>query len=135
MRYFSSRFCHIFRRGSSAFLEISSRKQYPNFYSDKLLECDTQHHIFTFSQFRVAENFDELFLSMHWQFELVPCSHTGKARFIEVFFEVGLPKTVDHELLLPNWCWRSVLATFRSNLKYIRIQICSQDICRQTAIV
>ncbi len=94
MRYFPSKFCHIFRRGFSAFLEISSRKQYPSFYSDKLLECDTQHHIFTFSQFRVSENFDELLLSMHWQFELVPGSHTatGKARFIEVFFEIGLPK-------------------------------------------
>ncbi len=92
--------CDIFRAGfvksfAEDFLLFSrffSRKQYPNFYGDKLLERDTQHHRFTFSQFSFAGNFDELLLSMHWQFELVPCSHTGKPRFIEVFFEVGLAK-------------------------------------------
>jgi hypothetical protein len=52
-------------------------------------QSTTDSHI---PQFSFAGNFDELFLSTHWQFELVPCSHTGKPRFIEVFFEVGLPK-------------------------------------------
>jgi hypothetical protein len=112
--------CYIFCGGFSAFLEIFSRKQYPSFYSDKLLERDTQHHIITFPQFGVAGYFYELLLPVHWQFELVPCSHTGKPRFIEVFFDVGLATKWTTNCSSPTG---AVLVTFRSNLKYIRIKM------------
>jgi hypothetical protein len=49
----------------------------------------TDSHI---PQFSVAGYFDELLLSIHLQFELVPCSHTGRPRFRSFFSEIGLGK-------------------------------------------
>jgi hypothetical protein len=99
---FPAGFVTSFAEDFLLFSRFFSRKQYPSFYSDKLLERDTQHHIFTFPQFSVAGYFDELLLPVHWQFELVPCSHTGMPRF-KNFSRNWIGKTVDHELLLPNW--------------------------------